>query len=132
MEMVNGLYHFRDDNNQVVTPAVKEAMNSLILLLAPITPHLAEEMWLKTGHEESVHVQKWPEVDESALQVDEVEMVVQVNGKLKARIVVASDIDKDSAVEVAMKEEKVKSVIGEKQVRKVIVVPNKLINIVVG
>lgn len=111
---------------------MQEAMETLMLLLAPITPHLAEEMWEKTGHTESIHMQKWPEVDPAALQVDEVEMVVQVNGKLKARIVVGSDLDKDSIVEQAMQEQKVQDAIADKTVRKTIVVPGKLVNIVVG
>ena len=132
LEMVNGMYHFRENNNQVITPAMQEAMETLMLLLAPITPHLAEEMWEKTGHTESIHMQKWPEVDPAALQVDEVEMVVQVNGKLKARIVVGSDLDKDSIVEQAMQEQKVQDAIADKTVRKTIVVPGKLVNIVVG
>ena len=132
MEMVNGMYHFRENNNQVISPAMQEAMETLMLLLAPITPHLAEEMWEKTGHTESIHMQKWPEVDPAALQVDEVEMVVQVNGKLKARIVVGSDLDKDSIVEQAMQEQKVQDAIADKTVRKTIVVPGKLVNIVVG
>lgn len=132
MEMVNGMYHFRENNGQKVSPAMQEAMETLMLLLAPITPHLAEEMWEKTGHTESIHIQKWPEVDPAALQVDEVEMVVQVNGKLKARIVVASDLDKDSIIEQAMQEQKVQDAIADKTVRKTIVVPGKLVNIVVG
>ena len=132
MEMVNGMYHFRENNGQKVSPAMQEAMETLMLLLAPITPHLAEEMWEKTGHTESIHMQKWPEVDPAALQVDEVEMVVQVNGKLKARIVVASDLDKDSIIEQAIQEQKVQDAIADKTVRKTIVVPGKLVNIVVG
>lgn len=132
MEMVNGLYHYRETVGQKVTPAVQEGIETLILLMAPITPHVAEEMWAETGHSGSVHAQKWPEVDERALAVDEVEMVVQVNGKLKARIVVGTDLDKDSIMEVAMQEQKVQDAIADKTVRKTIVVPGKLVNIVVG
>ena len=132
MEMVNGLYHFRETSGQKVTPAVREAIETLMLLLAPITPHIAEEMWEKTGHTESIHLQKWPDVDESALVVDEVELAVQVNGKLKARIVVANDLDKDSIIEKAMQEQKVQDAIQGKTVRKTIVVPGKLVNIVAG
>ena len=115
-----------------MTPAVQEAIETLMLLLAPITPHIAEEMWAKTGHNDSIHLQKWPEVDESALQVDEVELAVQVNGKLKARIVVANDLDKDAIIEKAMQEQKVQDAIAGKTVRKTIVVPGKLVNIVAG
>ena len=132
MEMVNGLYHFRETSGQKVTPAVREAIETLMLLLAPITPHIAEEMWEKTGHTESIHLQKWPDIDESALVVDEVELAVQVNGKLKARIVVANDLDKDSIIEKAMQEQKVQDAIQGKTVRKTIVVPGKLVNIVAG
>ena len=77
-------------------------------------------------------MQKWPEVDESALEVDEVELAVQVNGKLKARIVVANDLDKDAIIERAMQEQKVQDAIADKTVRKTIVVPGKLVNIVAG
>lgn len=132
MEMVNGLYHFRETSGQKVTPAVHEAIEALMLLLAPITPHIAEEMWERTGHSESIHLQKWPEVDTSALKVDEVELAVQVNGKLKARIVVASDLDKDAIIEQAMQEQKIQDAIADKTVRKTIVVPGKLVNIVAG
>lgn len=132
MEMVNGLYHFREMSGQKVTPAVREAIDALMLLLAPITPHLAEELWLNTGHDTSIHAEKWPEVDENALVVDEVEMVVQVNGKLKARIVVATDLEKDEIIEQAMAEQKIIDAVADKAVRKTIVVPGKLVNIVVG
>lgn len=132
MEMVNGLYHFREMSGQKVTPAVREAIEMLMLLLAPITPHIAEELWANTGHTGSIHEAKWPAVDESALVVDEVEMVVQVNGKLKARIVVATDLDKDAIVEQAMADQKIVDAVADKTVRKTIVVPGKLVNIVVG
>lgn len=132
MEMVNGLYHFREANNEKVTPAVEEAINVLMLLLAPFTPHIAEELWQKTGHEESIHLQKWPEVDKSALTVDQVEMAVQINGKLKARINVSTEAGKEEIIEQAMSEEKVKAATEGKTVRKTIVVPGKLVNIVVG
>ena len=89
-------------------------------------------MWERTGHSESIHLQKWPEVDTTALKVDEVELAVQVNGKLKARIVVASDLDKDAIIEQAMQEKKIQDAIADKTVRKTIVVPGKLVNIVAG
>ena len=132
MEMVNGLYHFREANGEKVTPAVEEAINALMLLLAPFTPHIAEELWKNTGHDESIHLQKWPEIDKSALAVDEVEMVVQINGKLKARINVSTELGKEEIVAEAMNEEKVQAAIEGKTVRKTIVVPGKLVNIVVG
>lgn len=132
MELVNGLYHFREASGEKVTPAVTEAIEALMLLLAPVTPHLAEELWEKTGHTSSIHLEKWPTIDEDALIVDEVDIVVQVNGKLKARLVVPADISKEEVAGIAMAEEKVQAAIADKTVRKTIVVPGKLVNIVVG
>lgn len=130
MELVNGLYKEREAAGGVASPAVDEAVDILLHVLAPFAPHLAEELWAATGHAESVHKEAWPAVDESALVMDEVEMVVQVNGKVRARIAVATDADKEQVLSQAR--QAVAEQLADKTVRKEIVVPQKLVNIVVS
>ncbi len=100
-------------------------------LLSPFAPHIAEELWEKLGNKESIFKEKWPEYDESLIQEEEIELVVQVNGKLRDRIKVPADISEEEAIEKAKGSEKVKQFIGDKEIRKVIFVKGKLINIVI-
>lgn len=133
MELVNGLYHYREENNHTVTPVVVEAMETLLLMLAPFTPHIAEELWEKTGHEsESIHLQNWPKVDESALAVDEIEMVIQINGKIRSRMMIPTGLDQEGILAIVEADEKIQEAIVGKTIRKRIVVPGKLVNLVVG
>lgn len=132
MELVNGLYHEREASGGVASPAVDEAMNILVHILAPFTPHLAEELWEALGHKESVHLEAWPEVDPAALVQDEVEIVVQINGKLRARMMVASDIAKEDLLARVKADPQIVGHLEGKTVRKEIVVPGKLVNLVVG
>lgn len=99
-------------------------------LLAPIAPHLAEEIWEKLGNKESLSYISWPEYDESQLIEDEIEVIFQINGKLKARANVAASLTKEELTEVAMEHEKIKEELEGKTIRKVIAVPGKLVNIV--
>jgi leucyl-tRNA synthetase len=103
----------------------------LIIILAPFAPHIAEELWEKTGHKESVFLQSWPKVNHEFLQDEEIEMVVQVNGKVRERLMVAADVTEDEAKETALESEKVKGFTDGKEIKKIIFVPGKLINIVV-
>lgn len=105
-------------------------MEGFVKLVSPIIPHMAEELWSKFGHDDSITYAKWPEYDESKLVDDEVQIVVQVNGKVRARIKVAADASKDATQEAAMSDDKIKADIEGKTVRKVIVVPGKIVNIV--
>ncbi|TPR40118.1 leucine--tRNA ligase [Apilactobacillus micheneri] len=105
-------------------------IEGFIKLLAPIVPHMTEELWNKMGHEESISYAKWPTYDESKLVDDEIQMVVQVNGKVRAHIKVANDMQKDAIQEVALNDDKVKEFTDGKTVRKVIVIPGKIVNIV--
>jgi leucyl-tRNA synthetase len=107
------------------------AMESLTLLLSPIVPHFAEELWKALGHRSSVLLAPWPQYREGALQEDELLIVVQVNGKLRSRFQVAMDTDEKTIKERALTDERVQKFIGGKVIRKVIVVKNKLVNIVV-
>jgi leucyl-tRNA synthetase len=102
----------------------------LITLLAPFAPHLAEELWEKLGNKKSVHLEKWPEYDPALIVEEEIDLVVQVNGKVRDMIRVKADIGEDEAKKVAMESEKVKKWIEGKKIRKIIFVKGKLVNIV--
>ncbi|EKE15881.1 MAG: hypothetical protein ACD_11C00090G0006 [uncultured bacterium] len=103
----------------------------LVALLSPFAPHITEELWENLGHKKSIFEEKWPQYDESLMKEDEVEMVAQVNGKVRDRIFVAPDVTEDEAKETVLESEKIKSFIAGKEIKKIIFVPGKLINIVV-
>ena len=107
------------------------AIKNLVIMMAPFTPHVAEEMWEHLGFEGSVHDQKWPEYDEEALVKDTIEIVVQMNGRIKEKLNIAGGLSREEMEKTAMEDEKVKELIKDKNVVKVIAVPDKLINIVV-
>jgi len=109
----------------------KAYAEGLIKLLAPIAPHMMEELWSKLGHTESISYAAWPTYDESKLVSDTVEIIVQVNGKLRDKIEVATGTSKDDLEKIATSNEKAKKFIDGKNVVKVIVIPNKIVNIVV-
>lgn len=132
MELVNGLYAAMDAYGDKRSPAIDEATDILVHVLAPFVPHLAEELWEALGHEASVHLEAWPQYDESALVQDEVEMVVQINGKVREHITVDVALSREEVAEQALADARVQALIAGKTVRKTIVVPKKLINFVVG
>ena len=105
-------------------------VKGFIQLLAPIAPHLGEELWVIVGNEPGISYVPWPKYDESMLEDDTIEVVFQVNGKIKAKAMVAVDMDKDDLAQLAQDNDKVANAIEGKTVRKVIAVPNKLVNIV--
>ncbi|MCA0992065.1 leucine--tRNA ligase [Pseudalkalibacillus hwajinpoensis] len=105
-------------------------MEGFVKLLSPIAPHLAEELWSTLGHGESLAYANWPMFDESKLTVDEVEIVVQINGKLRAKISIPTEASRDEMQEIALEHEKIKGQLDGKTLRKVIAVPGKLVNIV--
>lgn len=131
MELVNGLYQYREvaDYNKAV---MAEAVDTLVLLLAPFIPHVTEELWQDLGHGESVHKQKWPVVDEAALVADEVTVIVQVNGKVRDKILMPVNLDKAETEKMVLAQPKIAEILAGKEVKKVVVVPNKLVNVVVG
>ncbi|MDE0790373.1 MAG: leucine--tRNA ligase [Woeseiaceae bacterium] len=130
MELLNAVNKFTDmsDNGRA---AEREALESVVVMLSPIVPHICHALWQELGHESALIDQRWPEYDESAIERDLVEIVVQVNGKLRGRISVAVDTVKDEVEATALADENVQRFIGDNDVRKVIVVPGKLVNIVV-
>ena len=108
----------------------KSHLEGFLKLLSPVAPHIAEELWSRLGHSETISYTTWPVHDESMLEDDTALIVVQVNGKLKAKLYLPKDTDKDKMEEEAMENEKIKQTIEGKTVRKVIAVPGKLVNIV--
>ena len=130
MELVNEMYRYKELDD-VNLGLLKDATEKLVLMLAPFIPHACEEMWEHLGHEELVYRAQWPTYDESAMVQDTVEIVVQLNGKVKERVDAPTGLDKDAFAEAVMKEDKVKALLEGKQIIKVIAVPGKLLNVVV-
>jgi leucyl-tRNA synthetase len=114
------------------SPAYAEGIETLILLLAPFAPHIAEELWQGIGRNNSVHNQPWPEVDPDALVVDEIPLVIQINGKVRGTIQVPAASDREALERYARESEAAQRYIEGKEVKKVIVVPGKLVNFVVA
>ena len=133
MELVNAMTEVGDgDLPADLVPAYSEACETLALLLAPFAPHLAEELWHRLGKDETVHLAPWPAWDERAAKEDEITVVLQVNGKLRDRLSVPPGTPKEDLEAQALASEKIQSYIQGKSIRQVIVVPDRLVNIVVG
>ncbi|MCP4486514.1 MAG: leucine--tRNA ligase [Gammaproteobacteria bacterium] len=130
MELLNAVSKF-DDNSAQGRTIHQEIFDNMVLMLAPIIPHACHTLWQELGHDSIIIDHAWPQLDEAALVQDSIEMVIQVNGKLRGKMQVDSDADKTSCEAAALDNEQVKHFIGEQDVRKVIVVPGKLVNIVV-
>ena len=131
MELVNAMYQHKDKNESVNANLANELTRNLVLLLAPFTPHITEELWHELGQTDSVHAQQWPVYEEAALVVDEIELAVQVNGKVRDKIVVATSATKEEIEEQAFSSDSVKEFTDGKTVAKVIIIPGKICNIVV-
>jgi leucyl-tRNA synthetase len=115
-----------------LTTRSQSVLETFVLLLAPFAPHLAEELWSTLGHQNTLAYESWPKYDPALTKADQVEVPVQVNGKLRSKIIVPAGIDSEQLKTMAMADERIRSLIAGKAVRKVIVVPGKLVNIVVG
>ena len=111
---------------------MKEAVGSMVQMLAPFVPHIAEELWQRMGHRTPLTETSWPEYDREAVVDDEMLVVIQVNGKLRSRFTMPADADEETMKAISLADEKVQPFIKGKQVRKVICIPGKLVNIVVG
>ncbi|MEZ6137098.1 MAG: leucine--tRNA ligase [Pirellulaceae bacterium] len=109
----------------------RAAMEKFTLLLSPLAPHLAEELWQQLGHAESLAYEPWPQFDEALTKSDEIEVPIQVNGKLRARLTVPAELSKEKLEEVAKSDARIQELIAGKQIVKTIVVPGRLVNIVV-
>lgn len=131
MELVNALYAYKEAAKEQNAGLIYEAISDLIKMMSPFVPHITEELWRGAiDANSSVHEQSWPECDEEALKVDNVEIVLQVNGKVRGRLTVPAEATKEELEKIAMADANVQAHIGDATVRKVICVPGRLVNIV--
>jgi leucyl-tRNA synthetase len=133
MELVNQVYQVLESppKEDSLWPVVKEAAETVVLLISPIVPHIAEELWRALGHTTSIMTAPWPRWREESLQAEEVVIVVQVNGKLRSRIMASPDASQEELKAAALQDGRIQDFIAGKPVKKVIVIPGKLINIVI-
>ncbi len=128
----NELLNFLRSNRDKAHPAVlREALEVIVISLSPIIPHFADECWSRLGYSESIFFTTWPEYDAEAAKEDSVEIPIQINGKLRARVTVSPDCSKEELEKVAMAEPKIQSLIEGKTIAKIIVVPGRMVNIAV-
>jgi leucyl-tRNA synthetase len=132
MELVNEIYgsKVKDQTEALSVKVMAEAIEAVALLLSPFVPHFAEELWEALGKKESILTRPWPDYDPQAVLEDEVLIVVQVNGKLRDRVIVPTSYGENQVKEAALKTEKIRSLVEGREIRKVILVPKKLVNIV--
>ena len=131
MEMVNGLYKIKESQGIDTSDEWRFALESLIQILAPFAPHITEELWRGMGHDDTVHVGHWPKWDEKYLKSSVMTIIVQVNGKLRAKLELPSDMDKQGVEAAALADENVQKFTNNKPPKKMVYVPGKLVNIVV-
>ena len=129
MELVNEMYKYK--NGEISLPLFNDAVETLLVLLNPFCPHVTEELWNLLGHEDRLYNKEWPSYDESALVKDEIEFILQINGKLKDRLRLPNDSQKEVVEEAARASERFAEATEGREVVKVIFVPNKIINFVV-
>ena len=130
MELVNEMYKYKNVK-EINKPLYTEAVEKLILILSPFTPHICEEMWASIGKTTAIADTAWPEYDEESLQQDSIEIIVQINGKLKQKLTIGADTSREEMQEIAENDDTVKALLEGKQIVKVIAVPGKLVNFVV-
>jgi leucyl-tRNA synthetase len=133
MELSNELNSYINsiDENKWNLNLLREVAEDFVLMLSPFAPHIAEELWHEMGNENLIVESKWPEVDKEALKKDELNIIIQVNGKLRGQVEVPSNSTQEKIKEIVLKEEKVQKFIEGKTLIKTIYVPKKLVNIVV-
>jgi len=134
MELINLQYQFalEEIRDAPTLQALREAAETTVLLLSPFTPHMAEELWAHLGHSQSILREPWPAFDAALTQEEEVTVVLQVNGRLRGRLTVPASVSEDDLQMAALRHERIQEWLAGKTVRKVIVVPQRLVNIVVG
>ena len=131
MEMVNGLYKIKEVKGIQASATWRFALESLLQILAPFAPHITEELWQELGHTDTIHVNHWPKWDEKYLKSDTMIIIVQVNGKLRSKLKLPVDTDRQGVEEAALADENVQKFTNNKPPKKMVYVPGKLVNIVV-
>ena len=134
MELMNSIDHLKisADSSDSAKIVFRDAIQNVVLLLSPFAPHIAEELWVELGHDAGVMNADWPVVNEEALKRDELQLAVQVNGKVRDQIKVPSSASREEIEAIAMASEKIQTWLEGKTIRKVIVVPGRLVNIAVS
>ncbi len=130
MELLNGVSKYEGESDQD-RAVIGEALDAIILMLSPIVPHICHRLWFALGHVRTVVDESWPAADPGALQADSVQIVVQVNGKLRARLAVPANASDEDVVAAALADDNVRRFVGDKPIKKIIPVPGKLVNVVV-
>ena len=133
MELVNLMLSLvsEEAEHEIVPAAIKEAVDAILLLLSPMTPHFCSELWEITGHKTLLENESWPKFNPESAREEEITIVLQVNGKVRSRLLVSPEIDDNELKELTLQDDKVQKFVGTKPIRKVIVVPKKLVNVVV-
>jgi leucyl-tRNA synthetase len=131
MELLNSIYEYVDREEQRELGLLREVLEVIALLLSPFAPHFCEEIWETLGHSEPITFAPWPAYDPEMAREEGVDIVVQVNGKVRSRLSASPGISRDEMQALALGDEKTKAYIEGKTIRKIIVVPDKLVNIVV-
>jgi leucyl-tRNA synthetase len=131
MQMLNALYKLKAEKGISQSPGWRSTLETLVQLLAPFTPHISEELWEMLGHEESVHISRWPDWDEELVKEELVTLAVQVNGKVRGEILISADISDEEAIAAAKADEKVAEYIKGKHLKKAIYVRGRLVSLVV-
>lgn len=130
MELVNEMYRYKENENADFA-LLRFVCEKLVLVLSPFVPHISEEMWSRLGHSGSIYFESWPVYDETALVLDTVEIVVQINGKVKLRVDVPNGLSREELAEQMLSDERVRELVRDRNVVKTIAVPGKLVNLVV-
>jgi leucyl-tRNA synthetase len=133
MELVNTIYAVKDQlrSDATTCSVMRFVLETIVVLLSPFVPHIADELWERLGHQGSALTVPWPEYREDAIKEEEILIVVQVNGKLRSRFTIAADTDDETIKTAALSNDRIASYIAGRRVKKVIVVKKKLVNIVV-
>jgi leucyl-tRNA synthetase len=133
MELFNTLSSrdLKSSDSRTDLPTLSETIRAMLILLYPMVPHFSAEMWHLSGFQDTPETQSWPEHDEEKAREEELVIVLQVNGKVRSKIQVAADIDDEKLRELALADDKLQRFIGDKTLKKIIVVKKKLVNIVV-
>jgi leucyl-tRNA synthetase len=131
MELVNELTGLEPSSSHDIQ-ALKFSIEKLLLLLSPFTPHIAEELWEMIGYAQSISLQSWPMWDEEMAKDEQIELVIQINGKLRNKLMISQGLPDETVKEMALKDDKVAEAIAPKSIKKVIVIKGRLVNIVTG
>lgn len=131
MELLNAITKYEGAEGEKNVPLLKDSLKKLILLLAPCAPHFAEEIWESMGNKNSVFYSPYPVCDENALLLDEVEVAVQINSKMKTKLMIPAEADEDGIRKIIAENEKLSAELGGREIKKLIIVPKRLINIIV-